>query len=205
MGYQEVELGTVKFRIPEYYEQGETIPEDPEGSVCYTYSNNFGTGFIIIFPIGKDGLGDFNLGKNKVLERVRSAMSDDQALIEVGTGKDFLYSIIKEVFGKQEKNNVQYNLSCVRYVEGRAFKIVGFFVEEGLSGLRDAVIYNQCVNQKIVGTEGDPFYGWRKDPYDEDLESPVLMNLSEKEEFDILFPDHVLTRCRETFHALTEG
>ena len=43
----------------------------------------------------------------------------------------------------------------------------------------------------------DPFEGWSKDPYDENITTGVLMNQSEKEEYDEMFPGFPLTMCRE--------
>ena len=39
--------------------------------------------------------------------------------------------------------------------------------------------------------------GWMKDPYDENIDLPYMMNLSEKEEYDKMFPEHPLSRLRK--------
>ena len=36
-----------------------------------------------------------------------------------------------------------------------------------------------------------------KDPYDENIDLPYMMNLSEKEEYDKMFPEHPLSRLRK--------
>ena len=48
----------------------------------------------------------------------------------------------------------------------------------------------------VVKTENNKLVGWFKDPYDESYTKGVLMNLSEKEEFDEIFPNHPLTEAR---------
>ena len=45
---------------------------------------------------------------------------------------------------------------------------------------------------------------WWFDPYDKDYKHPFLMNLSEKEEYDELFPDHPLSQCRKFVKYITE-
>lgn len=46
--------------------------------------------------------------------------------------------------------------------------------------------------------------GWMRDPYDESIHLPLMMNLSELEEFDEMFPEHPLSRLRKHLKHVEE-
>lgn len=68
--------------------------------------------------------------------------------------------------------------------------------EVGMTGVRDSTICGALMNEGIIKFEDDEMKGWMKDPYDETINLPFMMNLSEKESFDEMFPDHPLSRLR---------
>ena len=64
-----------------------------------------------------------------------------------------------------------------------------------MTGLRDTTIWELARREGIVSS-GDNSK-WCFDPYDKNLKRPYLMNLSEKEKYDEIFPDHPLSQCRK--------
>ena len=51
----------------------------------------------------------------------------------------------------------------------------------------------------------DIFGGWTRNPYDESVKDGALMNLSEQEEYDEMFPEHPLSMCRKFVKCIVEG
>ena len=47
--------------------------------------------------------------------------------------------------------------------------------------------------------------GWFKDPYDNSFKKGLLMNLSEKPEYDAMFPNHPLSILRNIIKFLIEN
>lgn len=59
-------------------------------------------------------------------------------------------------------------------------------------------------NENLIGDEKNPLAGWTKDPYDENVKTGALMNVSEQEQFDEKFPGFPLSMCREFIKCVTE-
>jgi hypothetical protein len=70
-------------------------------------------------------------------------------------------------------------------------------VERGTTGMRDAIIANQCINEGTVSISSDGHIeGWMADPYDGSVRAPLMRNRSEAQEYDARFPEHPLSRAR---------
>lgn len=54
-----------------------------------------------------------------------------------------------------------------------------------------------ALRKGLVELSNNTAKGWMKDPYDENIDLPYMMNLSEKEEYDKMFPEHPLSRLRK--------
>jgi hypothetical protein len=72
--------------------------------------------------------------------------------------------------------------------------------ETGITGMRDSAVFKQMMTD---GTLSDSpldmmSSGWFRDPYDPEITTPLMMNRSEEEAFDPMFPDHPLSRARRT-------
>jgi hypothetical protein len=77
--------------------------------------------------------------------------------------------------------------------------------EEGITGMREAVIGEKMTREgKIISME-EGAERWSIDPYDPEIKEGTLMNLSEKEEYDFIFPEHPLTFIRNKLKALQES
>ena len=85
-----------------------------------------------------------------------------------------------------------------------ALTVQGFFEENGATGVRDSTVYEMCRRDGTVGDAEDPFRDWAKDPYDPEYTKGALMNLSEQEKYDEMFPDFPLSMCRELVRSILE-
>ena len=77
-------------------------------------------------------------------------------------------------------------------------------LEQGVTGARDSAVFAMFATFEDDEEEFDPFKGWAKDPYNENITEGVLMNLSEAEKLDERFPNHPLTRARQYLSRLKE-
>ena len=139
-----------------------------------------------------------------IIDGIHETLSDEQALIEVKSGvtskrRKYIYSIIKNAM---DSPGVAYFMLLHVSYEGASICINAHYIESGKTGMRDTMILELAYRQGIV-TDSDKSKWWF-DPYDKDYKHPFLMNYSEKEEFDRMFPDHPLSQCRKFVRLITE-
>lgn len=97
---------------------------------------------------------------------------------EGGTGMDYTYFL---------------NLS--NYEEQKLYQIIIKVFEQSVTGLRDNLMMTPL--SKVANIQIDQVFNlYRKDPYDKSYKEGNKMNLSEREEFDYLFPFHPLSIIR---------
>ena len=71
------------------------------------------------------------------------------------------------------------------------------YAETGVTGIRDSCVLQQMLaNHELAFNEQGEMPGWMRDPYDEKIQSPVMMNCAEEAKYDREFPDHPLSRVR---------
>lgn len=92
-----------------------------------------------------------------------------------------------------QPDGVQYCLTLQVGYPSLVLNMQGFFDEAGMTGLRDAAVFEEAVGEGLVSGDGR---GWRKDPYDPSYTRGNLMNLSEDERYDGRFPGHPLSQAR---------
>ena len=131
-----------------------------------------------------------------VIDGIHGALEDNQGLVEVKAGSEergrFIYSIVKSL---QEPSGVLYILTMDLAVGTGYVRLQGWFSEVGTTGMRDNMVFAM----KIKGGTQDfecIRAGWARDPYDKDYTRGALMNASEGELYDELFPDHPLSVAR---------
>ena len=190
-------------KMPDYYVQVDAMPEDPENSVPMCAQSNSANIFTIAYPIDVMQAMPFE-NPQLVIDGIHEALSDDQGLIEVGSGytkadAPYIYSIVKT---KMEPTGVQYILTYQIREKKYAVNLQGFFDEAGVTGQRDAMIYAALQNQGLLAADLE---GWMKDPYDPDYSRGLLMNLSEQVQYDEAFPEHPLSMARELVHFLNDN
>ena len=195
---QTVDINGMKIVIPDYYQKVDSMPGDPEGSVPYMVRSENAGCFIMIYPAEKEQA--MPQDEDAIIHGMRQFLMDDQGLIEIGTGKDYAYTIIKTM---KQPVGVQYTLTFHKLFPEKMLCIQGYFDEIGTTGIRDSIVLDHCVSEGIVRIEGERIEGWAEDPYDPDIKEGALMNLSEGRELDEMFPGFPLSLCRELADALT--
>jgi len=130
------------------------------------------------------------------------------AIIEVKKVKIGLFDTIKTIlkFPKQPSGMV-YIGSYIIPFKNLSYVVKVVCVEEGMTGIRDsAVLQIMIINGtvKIKNEEEGRLKGWMRDPYDDSINLPFMMNLSESDKFDDIFPNHPLSRLRKYLKHIEE-
>lgn len=182
-----------------------SIPSDPPESVSFGKITSSSQCFALIFPIDTQRAMPFN-DTQSIIEGIHQSLGDNQALIEVDNGNKsfngqfannrFIYSIIKT---RLDLSGVQYFVRANIKLQNGVIEVNAFFDEVGTTGVRDATILGLMKQQGLNNLSQ-----WMRDPYDSTLQRPCMMNLSEKEQYDSLFPDHPLSQARRLVHILRE-
>ena len=190
------------FTIDDSWQKLNTMPDDPPGTQAYGTATENSECFVLAFPLDIGQTMPFD-NPQAVIDGIHSALADDQALIEVkafSTEKSMIiYSIIKT---RGQPTGVQYTLTMDVACQNGAFHIQGFFNETGMTGMRDATVYEL---KRRDGTVKEGFLGWVADPYDAGYHKTYLMNLSEREEYDTMFPAHPLSVARAFVKKVAEN
>ncbi len=189
--------------LPDNFKVLEKMPEDPNGCVTYGMSTESCNAFIQAFPISSKKTMPFG-DTRTIINGIHQSLGDNQALIEVKNGRTkkgrlFVYSIVKT---RQKEHGVEYFLLMHVAYDDCALSVNAHFLEAGMTGYRDAAIWELAHRKGIVSHEDKE--NWWFDPYDKDFKHPFLMNLSEKEELDKIFPEHPLTQARQFVKLITE-
>lgn len=205
METQSIIVGSTSINLPDYYQKLQSMPDDRPGSVCYGTQTSGTQAFMLLFPIEQEEL--MPMDANAIINGIHHSLSDEQGLIVVDTivgsnGTEAVYSIIKNA---QEPAGVQYFLRLHLVHNGNAIELQGFFSEAGMTGQRDAVIFEVAQQKGAVEMTENGAKGWTRDPYDESYNQGFLMNLSEQSQFDEFFPEHPLSEARRLIKLLTNN
>lgn len=193
-------------KIPSNYQNVKSMPDDPPRSTAYMTATSNSEVFALVYPISFSEAMPFS-NDASIIRNIRASVADNQALIEVNSGKTksgnpYVYSIVKTLM---EPQGVQYTLilQIMNRVSGDVENLRAFFSESGMTGVRDAQVYAALVQQGYLKS-GDT-ESWMKDQYEPSLKRNVLMNLSEYENFDEFFPEHPLSVARNTIQQIIEN
>lgn len=194
---------TSLLNLPKEYKLLEKAPEDPMYCVNYGMNTTNNISFIQSFPISARSTMDY-YNVQKIISGIHQSLGENQALIEVKAGKtknnrQYVYSIVKTL---NKPSGVQYFMLMHIAYENIAINVNGHFIETGMTGLRDTTIWELAYREGIVSSTNNS--KWCFDPYDKTLKRSYLMNLSEKEEYDEMFPDHPLSQCRKFVKLITQ-
>ncbi len=101
-----------EMKIPDWFEQVDSMPEDPPNSKAYCYGSSAAGCFALAYPFPPDKAMPYG-NPQAVVDGIHQALAEDQGLIEVETGVTaagcrYLYSIVKTL---KKPNGVQY---CLR-------------------------------------------------------------------------------------------
>ena len=200
MEKQTISINDEKIIIPAYYQKVDSMPGDPENSVPYeVQSENAGC---IVFFSAVDYSKQLPREKEDLIDGIRHFLAENQGLIKVEVGDDYVYSIVKNL---RQPSGVQYILTYQRFCKDFILNVQGFFEEAGTTGIRDTMVYSLCRNEGMFEDDDNPLNGWAKDPYDPSITTGALMNFSEQEKFDDQFPSFPLSICRQFINCVIEG
>lgn len=183
------------FRIPDGYGALPRPEGVPELQVGYAKQTNTCNALIVMTPISEAEalpMGDVP----QVVEGLHQYLMDNQGLIDVKTGATALMAgycltVIKTL---QEPSGVEYYLVFDVDKGDHVLHVEGYFSEVGVTGQRESIILNNAVQQKVI--DMSTMAGWTSDPFDKSFTRGALMNLSEREEYDVHFAGHPLTELR---------
>ncbi len=124
-------------------------------------------------------------------------------LIEVNKIQTHGIEAIKTIFKiPQDPNGMTYLTSVTIPFKFCSYVIKIEAPEIGATGLRDTVIADQLLEKGKITIGDQGFEDWFNDPYNLKLTEGTLMNKSENEQYDMLFPNHPLSKSRTLFKTL---
>ena len=190
--------------IPTGFQRMNTLPEDPANSVVYGKEAQFSRCFLMIYPISNQKAMPYD-NEKAVIDGIHGALASDQGLVEVKSGftnshRKYIYSIVKS---KLEPSGIQYILTMHIDMHDLCMNVQAHFDEIGTTGFRASIIMSNMLSEgKVILPSMD---GWFKDPYDDDYKNGLLMNMSEKMEYDVMFPQHPLSETRAFIKYIVEN
>ncbi len=196
----EISIGNFTIKVPADYQQVNSLPGDPVGSISFMKKTPVAACLAMYNSISSEQSMPFN-SKEEVIRNIHNTLEQDQGVIEVESGitpagKKYIYSIIKTF--NRGGIAIKYSLSLhIGHFADRIFETQAVFDGIGDNAvLRDAAVYNILQKEGKIGV-GDPdVSNWAMDPYDSQYRHGVLMNMSEKAEYDEAFPGYPLTEAR---------
>lgn len=198
---KEVKVADMAIKVPDYYQQVDSMPEDPECSVPLMVQTENAMCFNLLFPITEDEAMPFD-DIDALIAGIHEALGEDQGLIEAANGvnesRAFIYSIVKTQKGDEMPEGVQYTLTLDIEEDGKVTHVQGFYDEIGTTGMRDAAVFAMFEPDADLD---ERMAKWTFDPYSPDRKEGFLMNQSELAVFDDSFPAHPLSMAREFLSA----
>jgi len=176
----------------------EKIEDDKSGD-CY--ANEYGD-FLVINTLAPNG--QMNRNSPSQIEVYRNwlrelFMKENGGIIlcediKLSSGIE-LYESIGKIPPESTGMNYMYFLNIRNYNEQLLYQIQIKVHEVGMTGLRDNIFMHPICDLLDIDM-GELFEKYRQDPYDKTFQEGNRMNLSEREEFDYLFPFHPLSIIR---------
>lgn len=198
----------INISLPKDFKRLLSLPGDPVFSETYGKENQNASCFVIVYPIGNQNAMPFG-NETAVIDGIHKNLSDTQGLIEVKSGalhngKRYIYRIVKS---KLTPSGVQYALNMHidddSVDKNTCLCVEAIFNEKGTTGQRDSFILNKMMNDGKISLPD--MTGWTADPYDKNYRQGLLMNLSEDEKYDDLFPEHPLSEMRKLIKFVIEN
>ena len=136
----------------------------------------------------------------ELIDRIHQSRAMFLGLIEVETGKTvsglrYIYSVLKSL---KDRDTIRYLLDMKIDFSICTLGVKGYFDEMGEKGIRESGIYSLLTTQGTDHTADIEIERWEEDPYDSGCKNEygMLMNSSEKKEYDSRFPQHPLSELR---------
>lgn len=131
------------------------------------------------------------------------------AVIEIDTIEIDTVKVVKTIFkAPQQSRGMVYIGSLTIPFQDFSYVVKLQAEERGITGLRDTAIFHKMIESgKVIMKDNNDdveVIGWMQDPYDSAFKAKIMMNLSELEEYDKLFPEHPLSRVRGIFPSVVK-
>lgn len=103
---------------------------------------------------------------------------------------------VKLIYKREQRPAYIYSGMLLFPYEDVYFVLMVVFGEHGTTGVREAVVTSQLLDEGKITVKTYPQL-WFRDPYDPEYKDVVLCSLSDDEKYDHSFPDHPLSRMRQ--------
>ncbi len=195
--------------MPERYKKiNKQLPKDlniPKDTIAYGMANDGTNALVVCVGVSEEASMDFD-DPNGLIEKIHNEMcSEETGLIEVksgiaAAGGKYIYHIMKTRKTSQDglPLGVAYSVNFNIQIRDTIQFLNGSFEEVGATGMRDALV--MAMQDKL----GNPTGLWQMDPYDESFKKGFLMNWSEQDIFDEMFPEHPLSEARKLIQEIIE-
>lgn len=196
--------------IPSKFSKVKSMPDDPPRSVSYGLETEGSQVLISVFPRNIDIAMPYD-DPQSVVDSIHETLEDSQGLIEVNAGitnngRKYIYSIVKSLMDENGiPKGVQYCLVMDVDYGNEAVRTMGFFGENGTTGIRDTTVFELLRRDGIVTLTENGASGWNEDPYNPSFTRGALMNRSEDKAYDEIFPLHPLTEARKTVREIIDN
>lgn len=205
MSTKQISIGQSKISVPEYFQQVDSMSEDPEGSIPLMAQSDNAVCLVVLQPSPPEEAMPFD-NPQIVIDGIHECMNEEQGLIEVEAGGEagsrYIYSIVKTLKNPDMPEGVQYTLTLDKECAGDIVHVQGSFDEQGTTGLRDTVVFQMLASENGFD---ETKAVWTEDPYDPFFNRGLLMNKSELYDYDDMFPNHPLSMARRFVGALNNA
>jgi hypothetical protein len=110
------------------------------------------------------------------------------------------------IFNQEQLPAYAYTGMLIIPRRGHHFVVSVASVERGMTGVRDAIVTAQLLQQgKLDPTKTDAnrrVEEWFSDPYDAAFNATALNSVADSEQYDSLVPSHPLSRVRATLRTI---
>lgn len=194
----------------------------PAGSVQTTDSSALsmkGEGYFTLMSMYASPQNDvmqFNQDERTISEIHKAGLDSNSGLLELQSlttshGINIVYRLVKRLISDDVGNNMSYILTIDIYGDDKdIWRIQVVTASSNLLDVRNSAVRQQFMEDKGISLiSGDQKQlnittGWSYDPYDSNFTKGILMNLSERREYDDLFPNHPLSVARRILKEIIE-
>ena len=158
----------------------------------------------------------FNQDERTISEIHKARLDGNSGLLELQSlttshGINIVYRLVKHLISDDVGNNMSYILTIDVYGDDKdIWRIQVMTASSNLLDVRNSAVRQQFMEDKGISLASSDqkqlniTTGWSYDPYDSNFTKGILMNLSERREYDDLFPDHPLSVTRRILKEIIE-
>lgn len=184
-----------KMQLPTYMEKTDAhLGGAPENSETYIFHEEHFEGFAVFSPLAANDVLPTDL--HTLIPRVQAELPENGALIYASPGYTAGNTRCVAVIAKlknEETLGTDYMLT-IQLLDEEMMELQALFSEIGDVGYRDKAVY--------ANTGFDNVTPWTEDPYTGET-GGFALSRGEQIQYDMLFPEHPLTKAREFMWVVT--